>query len=305
MKLSHKNLQKVAGFIHDHARELDKAVFNYHFNHGKPEDILRELKRFQNPDGGFGHGLESDFRTPSSSNLATTIALQYMQACCIDEHNDMLINALSFFTASFSKEWNRWQPVPDDVNDHPHAPWWHLDEQTKQCIVEQRWENPAVEILGYLSHYPNVFKHDIVNSLIEKALSDLESYSELPAEHVLFCYQRFYHNTTETIRERIYDRLCELIRAVVNTSESDWAVQYVPKPLDFVSSPHSPFYTIFPELIDKNLDFMIHQVDDSNAWYPVWSWGQYESEWELARQEWAGNKSVENLICLQRFSRIE
>ncbi len=304
MTLSKNNFQKAALFIQTHARDVDKALFNFYFDHGTSDDVLNALKAYQNSDGGFGHGLEADFRTPTSSNLATTIALQYVQSVKINGNNNLLNRALSFFAHSFSAAHNHWRPVPDDVNDHPHAPWWHLDGQTKQCVVEQSWENPTVEILGYLSHYPNTFPHDLINELIKITLTNLESLSE-PPEHVLYCYQRFYRNTTDTIRKRIHERLGELIRAVVNTNADDWATQYVPKPLDFVNTPDSPFFSLFPDLIDKNLDFMIHELDKGVAWYPVWSWGQYEVEWEIARLEWAGKKTVDNLICLKNFSRIE
>lgn len=64
--LSKKAFDKASNFISTRGRPLEKAQFEFHFNNGSVEDVLLELGKFQNPDGGFGHAVEPDVRMPES-----------------------------------------------------------------------------------------------------------------------------------------------------------------------------------------------------------------------------------------------
>ena len=59
-------LEKGENFIWENARLLERAIFSYHFYSGSDIRILEILKTYQNEDGGFGHALEPDLRTPDS-----------------------------------------------------------------------------------------------------------------------------------------------------------------------------------------------------------------------------------------------
>ena len=63
-------------FLERHGWPLDQASFAAAFEAGNTSKVLTELRRYQNRDGGFGHGLEPDVRLTDSSVIATTIALQ-------------------------------------------------------------------------------------------------------------------------------------------------------------------------------------------------------------------------------------
>ena len=71
-RLSRADFDRAKRFISAHARPLDRSLFVYHFQSGPADDVMAELVRFQNEDGGFGRGLEPDFRLGASSALATT-----------------------------------------------------------------------------------------------------------------------------------------------------------------------------------------------------------------------------------------
>ena len=58
--------------IADHARELDRARYGFHFEEGPASDVIAALAGYQNADGGFGNALEPDFRLPDSSPMATS-----------------------------------------------------------------------------------------------------------------------------------------------------------------------------------------------------------------------------------------
>lgn len=304
MQLTSKNFNKVSNFIKNNARDLDKYLYVFYFESGSADKVLAELSNYQNSDGGFGHGLEPDFTTKTSSAIATTLAVQYFESLGTTQTNKSLQKAMDYFVNNFSKDYQKWRPVPDDVNNSPHAPWWHIDEISGMCAIDQNWDNPTVEILGYLNRYPNLFPVLKLQELTQRAVERLNSGENIP-EHSLYCYQRFYLNLDKQLRGQVETSLFERIKATVNTNVDDWKNKYVPKPLSFVDGPKSPFYNLLSDSVDKNLDFLIMTIKHDEVWFPTWSWGQYEKEWDKAKIEWAGKMAVENLVILNKFSRLE
>lgn len=57
--------EKARKYIYRQARPLDFARWQYHFENGTKENVLVALSMYQNNDGGFGHGLESDCFNPN------------------------------------------------------------------------------------------------------------------------------------------------------------------------------------------------------------------------------------------------
>ena len=48
---------RIAAFLKGQARPLEQKLYAYHVEGGALTDVLGELARFQNSDGGFGHAL--------------------------------------------------------------------------------------------------------------------------------------------------------------------------------------------------------------------------------------------------------
>ncbi len=306
MKLSKSKFHQVSKYIQNNARSLDVALFNVIFDKGSVNQILLELNKYQNSDGGFGHGLEIDLWSPSSSPIATTIAIQYLEKIDDTATEDTLRKAFNYLSASFSTHNKKWSATPVDVNNFPHAPWWHRDEKDSKSIIDRSWANPTVEIIGYLSEYKNSFPILLLRELTDAVISRLLNYSnKMQSEHDLYCYIKLYFHLPDTHKAKIHDKLIELIMGTVNRNPKEWATKYVPKPLQFVDDPASPFYPSVVDLVEKHLDFLIHELESKEIWQPSWEWGQYESEWLQAKQAWIGKIAVDNLIILHRFSRIE
>jgi hypothetical protein len=63
-RLSRQSLDIACRHIMGLGRPLEKALCMERFSGGDRHDILNELVKFQNGDGGFGNGMEPDFRLP-------------------------------------------------------------------------------------------------------------------------------------------------------------------------------------------------------------------------------------------------
>ena len=144
--LSSEKFNKAREFVTIHARPLDLALYNYYFKNQPLTTFLDELHKFQNKDGGFAYGLEPDIRTPVSNNISTTFAFQYLSK--VGASPKYCLDALDYFSQSYSEKYGKWLAVTPEVNDSPHAIWWQYDE-SKQSD-DSTWGNPTVEILGYL-----------------------------------------------------------------------------------------------------------------------------------------------------------
>lgn len=306
MKLSIEDYNKVVQYIRRYGRQLDIDLFDYHFHRQSSSNSLMSLGKYQNLDGGFGHGLEPDFTTTQSSSIATTLAIQYLEKVDVESSNNQLTRALQYLTTTFSSDLDKWRPVPVGVNDTPHAPWWHIDPTTNMCAIDASWANPTVEVLGYLHKYPSTFASSELSRLTQKAVNYFNQTSDVDiSEHSLYCYIAMYSHVDQDIQQQIKPRLAELILKSINTNIHDWQNKYVPKPLQFVDSPDSDFYPLIQSLIKQNLDFLVVSIKHNDAWYPNWSWGDDSSAWQRARQEWSGKISVDNLIILDRFGMID
>lgn len=63
-------------FMATHARVLDRRRFELLFDGGDAEPVLAGLHAYRNPDGGYGHGLEPDLRSPESQPAAALHAFE-------------------------------------------------------------------------------------------------------------------------------------------------------------------------------------------------------------------------------------
>ena len=69
------NTEAAKNFIKNHARPLEMALYRYFCDNGTPQTVITQLVKYQNADGGFGHGLEAYNWNPHSNPIATNDAI--------------------------------------------------------------------------------------------------------------------------------------------------------------------------------------------------------------------------------------
>jgi len=108
LKLSNKCFLKVGYLLKNNARDLEKYLYDYYFQDGSCENVVKELKKYQNDDGGFGKALESDFRQPNSSPMATSIGIRFLSE--IEETKDtknIIKSAFKYLEFTFDEKKKR------------------------------------------------------------------------------------------------------------------------------------------------------------------------------------------------------
>lgn len=297
-RLSALNRQKAVDYIHHHARPLEKALYAYYFEQGKRESVLDELASFQNDDGGFGHGLESDIRLAQSSVIATTIAFQKFRELAVPSSHPMVKRASHYLFGQYNNTAKTWSNIPKNVDDAPHAPWWAYPDNLLGNLV-----NPRAEIVGYFYDYPDLFPQDLRDELIQAILAHTETHTDVEM-HDLLCYIRLAEtsNLPEDIRQRLVTFLTPIVKQSVPRDPAQWG-DYGLTPLTVVSTPKSLFYAEFADVIPQNLAYIFSHQTDEGYWSPSWSWAFAHADgWRDAEHDLRGIFTLNNLLFERHFA---
>lgn len=91
----------------------------------------------------------------------------------------------------------------------------------------------------------------------------------------------------------------------VAVDEDAWDT-YGLRPLQLVGGPQSPFLDRLADAVERNLDYEITGQNADGSWRPNWTWGDaYPTTWQRAKAEWTSVVTLEHLMRLEAFGRIE
>ena len=307
-RLTTDGFGRAVAYVKTHARPLEKALYGCHFEEGPEDAVIGELLRFRNPDGGFGRALEPDVRTPSSSVLATGIALRTIAELDCQEADEMVPGAIDYLLATLDRKRLTWRVVPRDTNAFPHAPWWHDEDGSLAVTFDDFQIIPRVLILGSLHRYAALMPRELLERLTDAAITAI---SERPAlgtgggsdlEYV--AYLAVAPGLPQASRDLLIELVTAAIPKTVIMDPSRWS-DYCLTPLRAAPRPTSLGARAIRDALDAHLDWTIdHQAADG-AWDPTWSWfGSYPEAWPEAEQAWRGILTLETLLSLRAFGRL-
>jgi hypothetical protein len=96
------------------------------FGDGPAGPVRDAVAAYRNEDGGFGHALEPDGRTPASQPLAVEMALRIMDEA--DAWDGALVLGACDWLAAVSPAEGGAASFEPTVSGWPHAPWWVPEE---------------------------------------------------------------------------------------------------------------------------------------------------------------------------------
>ncbi len=300
--LSTDQYQKCIDYIKQAARPLEKALYRYHFEGGSKNDVLQELAAYQNEDGGFGNALEPDVRLADSSVLATIFAFQKFREIDAPAHHPMVKQAADYLIKTYDSKRKRWQLVPPNVDDSPHAPWWnHADETLYFCGGQ------CIEILAYLYDYPKIFPEELRVGLTKSLIERLEYYhSDIDEEdgtYLLSAYLKVLEtpNLPNAVYTAILAPLTSMVKVTVQ-SKPEFFDDYGLTPLSFISSKNSPFFSRYENVIPQNIDYLVNTIHEDGYWAYNWEWAFASGEASAAAQkEFRGIHTLNNLLLFKEF----
>ena len=127
--LSADQLSRARQFVYRHGSLLDRKRFAFHFEGGSPNTVLDALRCYQNPDGGFGHGLELDVMCPASTPICAELALYYLDDLGVRD-GDTLERLEKWIVRSQRGDGSLLNPS-DEIRRYPHGPWWLGEDRVR------------------------------------------------------------------------------------------------------------------------------------------------------------------------------
>jgi len=302
--LSKEAFETSRRFVETTARPLEVGRFYYHFEGASDESVLAALGEYQNTDGGFGHALEPDLRANESSALCTSIAFQILRSTQARPAEVFLSTSIAYFLETLDREQGHWRIIPQSAGRTPHAPWWNQTD--REDVFDSFSLNPSAEILGYLYDCQRYVASDIISLVSDRVISYLSGLEKIEMHELLCCLRLL---RTETLpkdtRDQIRRKLTYLIDGTVACDPTHWE-GYSLRPLQVVNDPGSLFMAGLEEAVAANLEYEISSQNEDGSWPLSWSWGNtFPDAWEEARREWSGIITIEKLLLLKRFRRIE
>lgn len=297
--LSQEQFDKAKVFLKNHSRKLERAMFEYEFESGNIDNVLTELKQYQNSDGGFGNALEPDFRCKHSSAAATAQGLQFLSELRIKEDHEMVQSAIQYLLNTFLPDKMRWETVAKEVDNAPHAPWWSYKEPTNDRLEWCNDINVNASIVGFLHEFKGLVPSDFLSHITDYALDCLDHAIEQGTVYIT--YVQLAERLSGDTHDKVFAKFSPFIRQASLESKDGMFGWNISNLLYVAHPPNSKYIQLAEEIMPINLDNIIEAQNDEGIWPVDFSWGQYDDEWEIAKREWAGITTLNYLELLDRF----
>jgi hypothetical protein len=282
------DVDAAARFIAGHARVLDRRRFERLFEGGDARPVRDAVAAFRNADGGFGHALEPDGRTPASQPAAIAMALETLdEADAWDE--ELVAGACEWLAANAPDEGGS-SFVEPTVEGWPHAPWWQAEEGRPASLFS------TGKIAGTL-HARRV-EHpwlERATELLWRRIDELDD----PGPYGLRGVLAFLDHVPDRGRaEQALERVGPLVSGTVALDPA--AEGEVHTPLDFAPNPDSIGRRLFDDAtIDAHLDHLAAGQAEDGGWTFNWlAWSP------VAASEWRGSLTVDALRTLRANDRL-
>ncbi len=134
-------MERAEEFIWNNARLIDRRRHEYHFRSGSREAVVAALAAYANADGGFGHALEPDLRSPESQPVFQEAGLRILDEVGFDA---ALVEGLLRYLPTITTAEGGVPAVLPSAARYPRAPWWQPERQLPGRLM------PTGAIAGYL-----------------------------------------------------------------------------------------------------------------------------------------------------------
>ncbi len=299
--LTKTQLQHIDLWIHKFARSVDEAKWDYLFNNGSKDKIVLEMLKYQNDDGGFGHGFEADILSPLSGSIPSAEAIFMAYDYELNCQENWFQNLLKYFENTFQNSPSFWENVPRGFEDHPHAPWWVYSPDTKFS------PNPCAIIASALILYGTDKQKEMGYTVAKKCLDFLCS-DDACGDHdnynLLRLIDALQRIESPLINQLVIDAMKRRVLDNVSFDRSQW-MEYVSQPLDIIDNPQSIWYNLVSIGVEMNFTYWLKQINDNDIWTPNFSWGIDNDISNKVTENWKGYIAVKRARIFKNFGLVE
>ena len=276
-------------FLAANARVLERRRFERLFAGGDARPVRDAVTAYLNPDGGFGHALEPDGRSPASQPLAIEFALRTLDEA--GAWDDELAESACDWLAAHAPAGGGAVFVEKSIEGWPHAPWWVPEQGNPASLI-------TTGLLAGILHARGVSHPWLAaaTDLLWSRIAALTSTGPYDLRAVL----RFLDHVPD--RGRARDALTAIGRMLFDqgmVALEPGTPGEVHTPLDFAPLPGSLSRDLFDEtLIAAHLGHLAAAQLGDGGWMFNWqAWSQ------AAEREWRGVVTVDALHLLRANGR--
>jgi hypothetical protein len=276
-------------FLAASGRILDRRRFDRLVSGGPAQPVRDAVAAYQNDDGGFGHGLEPDCRSPGSQPAAADLALRTLHDA--DAWDAGLVRATCDWLQAQAPAEGGSVFVEPTVAGWPHAPWWVPEEGRPASLIS------TGGIAGTL-HARGV-EHPWLTTATSLLWSRIEALTTAGAYDLLGVF-RFLDFVPDRARARAAaDRAIRVLLDQGLVALDPEAEGETHSPLGFAPRPDSVARAAFSDaVIERHLDHVAGGQREDGGWmfnFPAWS--------PAAEQDWRGSMTVDALALLRENGR--
>jgi hypothetical protein len=273
-------------FVWSAARLVDRHRYSLLFKGGSPEPVIEALRGYRNPDGGFGHALEPDLRSPESQPAPTLYALEILgEAGAMD--GDLARGARAW-TAQISDADGAVPAALPGFEDYPHAPWWSAEPASMLTFA-----------LAAVSHAAGVTGDEWLDRATAWCWHSIDT-GEQPGGYWLKHACAFLDAVPDEDRARaavasLATRVDPAAIAPVGGTEGETL-----RPLDLSPHPGSRSRGLVGDTeIEAHLDLVESQQEQDGGWMFDWrAWSPAQTT------DWRGNVTIRALTWLRDHGRL-
>ena len=305
-RLSAERFHAARAFIEREGRPLEVALLRQETDGGGADAVLAALAAFQNPDGGFGHGLEPDMASPASSAIATSIGLRLLIRVGAPAGHPMVTGVLRWLDDNLDREAGVWQIVGPGVELAPHAPWWgwSKDMAGSDSIAGAKLGfrfNPTAELLGQLYRYRSAGPSAVAVIAERRMRQTVAETPVIESAYDLKCAIRLAE--TPEAPADLREALTTLVRGSVAAHDPD--DEHAPV-LELAPRPDSLVADLVASRVDSAAETLIAGQQADGGWIPFWDWSFVDADaWARAQRDWRGWITREALETLTAWGRVE
>ncbi|HEX7036269.1 MAG TPA: VOC family protein [Pseudomonadales bacterium] len=277
-------------FLYAEARPLERALYEHGWERAPAERVLAALDAYRNADGGFGHALEPDVRSPASQPLHTLTALELLREAGIRAPE--LADGCCRFLAAVAREDAAVPALRPGAFDWPTAAHWQGDFAFEPSLS---WTYGLAAQL----HWHGA-SHPWFEAARDACLAALERPVAGDAHGLLYRFRFAATLLDGERRRRELKRLRQALDRAAFFVRDAPVAEYGLTPLHFAPAPDDPAAACFDAArLDAHVDDLLDAQQGDGGW-PI----RFEPPSDAARLEWRGRWTLEALGTLAAYGRL-
>lgn len=283
-------LARATEFLSTNARLVERRVFERTFGDGPADAVALAVRAYRNADGGLGHALEPDLRTPASQPIFVHAGMTILREASANDAS--LVADACVYLAGIARADGAIPYALPDAAAHPRASHWNGDFAFAPSLLATAGVAGSLHALGA--------RHEWLDRATSWCFAEIAGHPVYSGHRMLNVMELLRHapdrDRAAPLWKHATSRLFESDHVVMKTPITSYGLS----PLRFAPSPDAPARALFADsVIEEHLDHLMAQQEADGGWPIFW-----EPPGPAAVCEWRGRWTLDALLVLRAYGRV-